>query len=98
MQTWLTVIGLVLDIVGVLLISAEWYIANYAPADIFDAYRRGYADGYAKGGTNLSHDELKKRAGSDEQISRGLRSSVVLYAIGLAVLGFVFQLIGAWPI
>jgi hypothetical protein len=97
MQSWFTVLGLVLDISGILLIAIEWWIANYSPPEVLDAYRRGYADGWLEEGSELPVEELKRRAGSDEHISRGIRKDVVFYGVGLAVLGFVFQLIGAWP-
>jgi hypothetical protein len=104
-QQWLSVVGLVADIVGFLLIAWEWYrgfthSVHIRNLQLHDAYERNLAreQGREPGFAMQEEEETMAREFSKlHNTEVGFRRSLFVIGFGLVILGFVLQVGGSWP-
>jgi hypothetical protein len=110
-QQWLTVLGLALDFTGFMLLLREWWLAFFNEArqmqlaeqlDRMRAIRniRPRAPGEVNPYETLERvqdEQAIRRARAEHGAALTERRGTFLVATLLIVVGFVLQIIGAWP-
>jgi hypothetical protein len=110
-QQWLTVLGLALDFFGFMLLLREWWLAFFNEArqmqlaEQFDRMRamrnmRPRAPGERNPFEQLERmqdDNATRQARAEHRTAMAARRGVFLLATALIVVGFVLQIVGAWP-
>jgi hypothetical protein len=110
-QQWLTVLGIALDFAGFMMLLREWWLAFFNEgrqmelAERLDHMRamrniRPRAPGERNPFESLDRmqdEQAIRKARAEHRAALGARRGVFLLATTLIVLGFVLQLIGAWP-
>ena len=95
-QEWLSVIGLLLDLIGVLLLAFEWWRA-------FEGERRGLSARLFQLSLRVvpsdEFDPVKEQLRDirHERLALAPRRRYVGLGLCLIVVGFLLQLLGAWP-
>ena len=101
-----TVAGLVADVIGFVLIAYEWhrtfkYTEEMRQEQLQDAYERNEAREQGRKPVNKFEleDELMAKDFSKLRLQEALfRERLFFLGVGLVILGFVLQVIGALPI
>jgi uncharacterized membrane protein len=110
-QQWLTVLGLTLDFAGFMLVLREWWLAFFnekrqiemeEPLERMRAVRnlRPRAPGAPNPFEQLERmqdDQAVRSARGIHRAAMVARRATFLFSMALIVLGFVLQLVGAWP-
>jgi hypothetical protein len=110
-QQWLTVLGIALDFSGFMMLLREWWLAFFNEgrqmelAEQLDRMRalrniRPRAPGERNPFESLDRmqdEQSVRRARTEHRTALAARRGVFLLATTLIVLGFVLQLVGAWP-
>jgi hypothetical protein len=104
-QQWLSVLGLLADVAGFLLIAWEWYRAfthsvHMRSEELHDAEERRQA-------REEGREHVKGMQWEDEEMARlfsrlhnaeaSFRRWLFLLGCGLVILGFLLQSAGSWP-
>jgi len=105
-QQWFTVIGLAADVVGFCLIAIEWYRTHghrvfVRARELGEAYERNAAREEGREPDCIMQDEEETMAGEFLKLHYSearVRQSLYLLGLVLVVVGFLLQLIGAWPV
>jgi hypothetical protein len=113
-QTWVTVAGLGLDLLGFVLLLREWWLAFFHETAVLEAERRRawerslrhhqttHASDQLRSHLDASHrihDEMAERAAqSRHEATLKSRKAMFVLATVLIVAGSVLQIIGALPI
>jgi hypothetical protein len=110
-QQWLTVTGLVLDFVGFMLLLREWWLAFFNEArqiameeqlERIRAMRniRPRAPGEHNPYESLERmqdEQAIRKARAVHRAAMSARRGTFLLSMVLIVLGFLLQIVGAWP-
>jgi hypothetical protein len=110
-QQWLTTLGIALDFAGFMMLLREWWLAFFNEgrqmelAEQLDRMRslrnmRPSAPGSRNPYESLDRfadEQAIRKARLEHRAALAARRGVFLLATGLIVLGFLLQLIGAWP-
>lgn len=101
-----TVVGLVADLIGFVLIAVEWhrtfkYTEQIRQLQLHDAYERNEAREQGRKPEYRMADEEETMAKEFSKLRHGeaqFRQSLFFLGVGLVVLGFGLQVIGALPV
>lgn len=114
-QAWLQVIGLVVEFLGVLLLSWEWFTAqrqeraeraleaSHARNEqaLAQMQRHRTPDPGMQRHYEMSRDAQRRmteiRVEDTRFVYGGMRSRAVTFALAFIAIGFIIQLLGAWP-
>jgi hypothetical protein len=109
-QQWLTVFGLVLDFAGFMMLLREWWLAFFNEgrqmllAEQIDRMRALRARPTMPAERNpfesldrFEDENAIRRARAEHKATLAARRGVFVFATALIVLGFLLQLVGAWP-
>ncbi len=107
-QGWLNVVGLGFDLVGVLLLSYEWWVAIRAErreAELLEREQRLKPNPMMprpSGPHQAVFDHMKENMRFQQQslrarVVREERRSWFMAALFLIAIGFVLQILGSWP-
>jgi uncharacterized membrane protein len=110
-QQWLTVLGLTLDFAGFMLVLREWWLAFFnekRQIEMEERLERMRAvrnlRPRAPGEPNrfehlerMQDDQAIRSARGIHRVAMAARRATFLLSVVLIVLGFVLQLVGAWP-
>jgi CHASE3 domain sensor protein len=113
-QNWITVVGLVLDLLGFILLLREWWLAFFHETAVLEAERRRAWERSLRhhqsthssdqlrahlDASNRIHDEMVERgAQSRHEATLKSRKAMFVLATVLIVAGAVLQILGALPI
>src|SRR5262245_6274849 len=110
-QQWLTVLGLGLDFLGFMMLLREWWLAFFNEdrqmqmAEQLDRMRAmrtmirrapGERNPY-EALERVQDEQAIRRARAEHRTAMAARKGTFVVATLLIILGFVFQLVGAWP-
>jgi hypothetical protein len=110
-QQWLNVTGIALDFAGFMMLLREWWLAFFNESrqmDLAEQIDRMHAirklRPAAPGGRNpyetldgFADEQAVRRARAEHKAALAARRGLFLLATALIVVGFVLQLVGAWP-
>jgi hypothetical protein len=110
-QQWLTVLGLVLDFTGFMLVLREWWLAFFneqRQIEMEEQFERMRAlrnlRPRAPGEPNpferverMQDDQAIRNARQIHRTAMAVRRNTFILSVVLVVGGFVLQIVGAWP-
>jgi uncharacterized membrane protein len=110
-QQWLTVLGLTLDFAGFMLVLREWWLAFFNEKRQIEMEERlermravrnlrprapGEPNPFAQL-ERMQDDQAIRSARGIHRAAMAARRATFVLSVVLIVLGFVLQLVGAWP-
>jgi hypothetical protein len=101
-QQWFSVVGLVMDICGFLLIAKEWWhvfqhsiaLRQSAVEADFDLATKGVKAARKRVAADAS---MWRNTQFENEKDNSFRRSTFIVGAALVILGFIGQLIGSWP-
>lgn len=112
LQAWLTVAGLALDFIGFVLLLREWWLAFFSESRQIGAeeqlerartlrnLRPPSSTGTDPFATldRMQDEQAIRKARAAHRSAMAARRRAFVFAAALIILGFLLQLVGAWPI
>jgi hypothetical protein len=110
-QQWLTVLGIALDFAGFMLLLREWWLAFFneerqlAMEEQLERVRAlrnmrprqpGVANPY-EALERVQDDQAIRKARTLHRAAMAARRGTFMLSVALIVVGFILQLVGAWP-